>query len=206
MDDGAYDRGDADTDHADETEKTMRSIPLRLESYYVDETRTKALPQYRAPEDLHLFDAVSCTPTVDEASGDAGPIPGSRRDRRDADGPGRWRRMRRFVRIVGFFRVTDAGAPMDAKRQMIHGAAVSMLYSAARDHLHTVTAKGPNEPLIPAAGQHSRSGRPDGSGVGNGRGDLRHAAVPPDRPPVRAQGDEWRPAAERSIAMAPCGR
>lgn len=125
----------------------MRSIPLRLESYYVDETRAKALPQYRAPEDLDLFDAVSCTPTVDEHP----ETPDRFRVRVEiavTPTAGALAPYEAFVRIVGFFRVTDAGAPMDAKRQMIHGAAVSMLYSAARDHLHTVTAKGPNEPLI----------------------------------------------------------
>jgi preprotein translocase subunit SecB len=125
----------------------MRSIPLRLETYYIDETRAKALPNYQAPEVPDIFDAVNCLPTVDEHP----ETPNRFRVRVDISvtpTSGALAPYEAFVRILGFFRITDPGAPEDAKRQLIHGAAVSMLYSAARDHLYTVTAKGPNEPLI----------------------------------------------------------
>ncbi|NBB82451.1 MAG: hypothetical protein GVY28_03515 [Alphaproteobacteria bacterium] len=125
----------------------MRSIPLQLETYYVDETRTKALANFVGEVGDDLFDAVECQPSVDAHADD----PNRFRVRLDvsvAPTAGVSPPYEAFVRLLGFFKVTDPGAPSDAKRQMIHGSAVSMLYSAARDHLFTLTAKGPNAPLI----------------------------------------------------------
>ncbi|MEQ8966185.1 MAG: hypothetical protein RID91_10195 [Azospirillaceae bacterium] len=126
----------------------MRSIPLSLETYYFDESWVKAVAGYRvADAPSNLLPAILCMPRVETHAEDPARI----RvvidlEVNSLDGVVVPYEVR--LRLVGFFRIEDPDLHADAQAQLAHSAAVSILFSAARDHLYTLTAKGPNEPLL----------------------------------------------------------